>query len=63
MAGQGPSGKHGNLDSYTTSTPPTPPNTITGYLVPAVKNINQSDPKNGPKKGSKGQINRDTFCE
>jgi len=59
----GPTGKHINLDSYVTATPPTPPATVTGYLIAAPKQINARDAKLGPRKGSKGQCSPDSFCE
>jgi hypothetical protein len=58
----GPKGTSRPLDCYDGTAPPVP-NTVTGYLVPAPKQINPGDPKVGPKKGASGQINLDTFCE
>jgi hypothetical protein len=59
----GPQGKHGNLDSYVTTSPPVAPTTITGYLIAAPKQINAGDAKVGPRKTAAGRINADSFCE
>jgi hypothetical protein len=58
----GAQGKHINLDTYVTSSPPQAPTGI-GYLVPPPKQINGGDAKTGPKKNGVGRINPDTYSE